>query len=59
MFGDGKTKNLFNSLIRGMAEGEQNFNYDIRKIYKKLDDASDAVFKSFKGKRDDKNFQKQ
>jgi|11BtaG_2_1085332.scaffolds.fasta_scaffold00860_2 hypothetical protein len=51
VFGDGKTKDLFNSLIRGMAEGEQNFNYDIRKIYKKLDDASDAVRKSFKGSR--------
>ena len=51
VFGDGKTKDLFNSLIRGMAEGEQNFNYDIRKIYKKLDDASDAVKKSFKGSR--------
>lgn len=51
VFGDGKTKDLFNSLIRDMAEGEQNFNYDIRKIYKKLDDARDAVRKSFKGSR--------
>ena len=49
VFGDGKSKNLYDSLFRGMAEGEQKYTYDIKKYYEQVDNARDAVKKSFKG----------
>ncbi len=49
VFGDGKSKNLYDSFFRGMAEGEQKYTYDIKKYYKQVENARDAVKKSFKG----------
>jgi len=49
VFGDGKSKNLYDSFFRGMAEGEQKYTYDIKKYYEQVDNARDAVKKSFKG----------
>lgn len=49
VFGDGKSKNLYDSFFRDMAEGEQKFTYDVREKYDQVENARDAVKKSFKG----------
>jgi hypothetical protein len=49
VFGDGKSKNLYDSLFRYMAEGAQKFTYDVKKKYQQVENARDAVKKSFKG----------
>ena len=49
VFGDGKSKNLYDSFFRDMAEGEQKFTYDVKEKYDQVENARDAVKKSFKG----------
>lgn len=46
VFGDFKSKRLFNSLFKGMAEGSDLFRASIDAINKRLDNAHDAVAKS-------------
>ena len=46
VFGDFKSKRLFNSLLKGMAEGNDLFRASIDAINKRLDNAHDAVAKS-------------
>lgn len=46
VFGDFKSKRLFNSLFKGMAEGNDLFRASIDAINKRLDNAHDAVAKS-------------
>ena len=49
VFGDGKSRALFDSIFKELAEAEQNFNFDLITNRKKFTKASDAVLKSLKG----------
>ena len=49
VFGDGKSKALFDAILKQLSIAEQNFNFDLTKYRKKYTKASDAVLKSFKG----------
>ena len=46
IFGDFKTKRIFNAVFGMMAQGQAAFDTDISKVNKKLDNAHDAVAKS-------------
>jgi hypothetical protein len=48
VFGDFKTKKIFDSVFKGVAEAQALFDSEMNKINKKLDDAHEAVNKSFK-----------
>lgn len=48
VLGDFKTKDIFNSILEKVAEGESNFTADFKKVKEKLSDAQDKVAKSFK-----------
>lgn len=47
VFGDFKTKTIFNSLFKSIAEGQSLFDSAIGRVNKKLDLAHDAVAKSY------------
>jgi hypothetical protein len=48
VFGDFKTKTIFNTVFNGIAEGQSLFDSSINKINKRLDAAHEAVAKSFR-----------
>ena len=47
VFGDFRTKDIFNSVLEMAAEGESNFTADFKKVKEKLDKAQNDVAKSF------------
>jgi hypothetical protein len=48
VFGDFKTKNVFNALFEKAAEAEANFKAELKKVQNILEDAEAKVAKSFK-----------
>jgi hypothetical protein len=48
VFGDFKTKDIFNSVFNALAQSQQRYILEIEKVSKKLDNAFDKVASSFK-----------
>jgi hypothetical protein len=48
LFGDFKTKDIFNSILNKAAEGEAKFNAELKKVQNILEKAEEKVAKSFK-----------
>lgn len=48
VFGDFKSKKIFDAVFKGIAEAQALFDSEMNKINKKLDEAHEAVNKSFK-----------
>tara|TARA_R110002153_G_scaffold4195_6_gene20169 strand:- start:1195 stop:8091 length:6897 start_codon:yes stop_codon:yes gene_type:complete len=48
IFGDSKTKNIFNSVFNSSAKAQEAFTYEYKKILGKLEKAEQKVSKSFK-----------
>jgi ribosomal protein S18 acetylase RimI-like enzyme len=48
VFGDFKTKDIFNSVFNALAQSQQRYTLEIEKVSKKLDNAFDKVASSFK-----------
>lgn len=47
VFGDFKTKNIYDSLFKAMSKAQALFDSEINKVNKKLDEAHEAVAKSY------------
>lgn len=48
LFGDYKTKDIFNAILNKAAEGEANFKAELKKVQNILEKAEEKVAKSFK-----------
>ena len=48
LFGDYKTKDIFNAVLNKAAEGEANFKAELKKVQNILENAEEKVAKSFK-----------
>jgi hypothetical protein len=48
LFGDYKTKDIFNAVLNKAAEGEANFKAELKKVQNILENAEEKIAKSFK-----------